>query len=278
MDERSCVTYDSTPFMRIRPLLWPALVLATVACSSSAPAGPGAGSGAGNDASSGDTGGTIPMPGHDCRVDDTSDNCISVAGTYDGKAIDLFCNAADGMDVTITEGKWVIGCEHLNPGVALLNVPIQKPGPIAETGTATSRSRMAFEFSADTSSSVAMFTNNLVRADLAGTIVVRRISFLSIGERHASRHVGASQWLVPRRLRLALRFGGPQRHLPAQVTLRELPERCRLHAATNAAGRSPTTVPGRANRRRARSQLTRKGMFAVPACLLPSSTYTKSRY
>ena len=158
--------------MRIRPLLWPALVLATVACSSSAPAEPGAGSGAGNDASSGDTGGTIPMPGHDCRVDDTSDNCISVAGTYDGKAIDLFCNAADGMDVTITEGKWVIGCEHLNPGVALLNVPIQKPGPIAETGTATSRSRMAFEFSADTSSSVAMFTNNLVRADLAGTIVV----------------------------------------------------------------------------------------------------------
>jgi hypothetical protein len=153
------------------------LALATVACSSSGdgspPAGPGAGggAGAGNDASSGDTGGTIPTPSHDCRVD-TSDNCISIAGTYDGKAIDLFCNATNDMGVAVTEGKWVIGCRNLNPGLALLNVPIQKPGPIAETATAGSKPRMAFQFSAGTSSSVAMFTNNLVRADLAGTIVV----------------------------------------------------------------------------------------------------------
>jgi hypothetical protein len=171
------VAYDSTLLMRIRPQLWHALALATVACSSSgdgsAPAGPGAGggAGAGNDASSGDTGGTIPTPSHDWRVD-TSDNCISIAGTYNGKAIDLFCNATNDIGVAITQGKWVIGCRNLNPGLALLNVPIQKPGSIAETATAGSKPQMAFQFSADTSSSVAMFTNNLVRADLAGTIVV----------------------------------------------------------------------------------------------------------
>jgi hypothetical protein len=120
---------------------------------------------------------TLPTPSHDCRTD-TSTNCISIAGTYNGVPIDVFCNAPNDLSVIVHAGKWVIGCDHLNPGFARLYVPIQMPGGFAETATPASKPQvgegtgMLFEFSADTSTSIELYIDNFVRADLAGTIVV----------------------------------------------------------------------------------------------------------
>jgi hypothetical protein len=111
----------------------------------------------------------VTIPSHDCRRD-TSVNCISYAGTYNGVAIDGFCNSADGTSVIVHAGQWVIGCDDTNPGFARLYVPIAMPGPIAETDTPDASAPMAFEFSADTTTSDALFTNNLVGASLLGTI------------------------------------------------------------------------------------------------------------
>ncbi|HWZ92799.1 MAG TPA: hypothetical protein VNW92_28230 [Polyangiaceae bacterium] len=112
----------------------------------------------------------LPTPSHDCRTD-TGANCISIAGTYTGAPIDIYCNAADDLSVIVQAGKWVIGCDHLNAGYARLFVPVQKPGSFAETATAGSQPQMEFEFSVDATSSVALFGSNLVSAELAGAVV-----------------------------------------------------------------------------------------------------------
>jgi hypothetical protein len=117
---------------------------------------------------------SLPTPSHDCRTD-TSQNCISAAGFYDGKPIDVFCNDPNGTDVTIHAGKWVIGCDHPNydAGSALfaeLDVPIQEPGPFSETDTPDASAPMEFEFSDDLMTTVALFAQNLVRVDLQGTV------------------------------------------------------------------------------------------------------------
>src|SRR5450432_295005 len=44
---------------------------------------------------------SLPTPSHDCRTDTASQNCISAAGFYDGKPIDVFCNDPDGTDILI---------------------------------------------------------------------------------------------------------------------------------------------------------------------------------
>jgi hypothetical protein len=119
----------------------------------------------------------VPTPHHDCRTDSSS-NCISVAGTYNGAAIDTFCNSTSDLSVIVHAGKWVIGCDHMNPGFARLYVPIQKPGSFAESATPATKptvgegAGMLFEFSADTMTSVMLYTPNFVRADLAGSVVV----------------------------------------------------------------------------------------------------------
>ena len=119
----------------------------------------------------------VPTPTHDCRTD-TSSNCISIAGTYNGAPIDLFCNAADDLSVIVHAGKWVIGCDHLSPGFARLYVPVQKPGNFTESATPASKPQvgegagMLFEFSADTMTSVLLYIPNFVRADLVGSVVV----------------------------------------------------------------------------------------------------------
>jgi hypothetical protein len=112
---------------------------------------------------------SLPTPSHDCRTD-TSTNCISVAGTYNGASVDTFCNMADGTSVVVHAGEWVIGCDETNPGFARIYIPIQKPGSFAATGTPDASAPMDFELSADTTTSVALFTDNLVRASVAGTI------------------------------------------------------------------------------------------------------------
>jgi hypothetical protein len=113
---------------------------------------------------------SLPTPSHDCRTDTTSPNCISAAGFYDGKPIDVFCNDPDGTDVTIHAGKWVIGCDHASPLLAELDVPIQEPGPFSETDTPDASVPMEFEFSDDTMTTVALFAQNLVRVDLQGSV------------------------------------------------------------------------------------------------------------
>jgi hypothetical protein len=158
----------------------PALVLddAGTTGEGGRPDGGGASSDAtsGRDAGPAEAGGptvldpSVPTPSHDCRTD-TSINCISVAGTYNGNRIDEFCNNPAGLSVIVHAGKWVIGCDNTNPvGTAVIYVPIQKPGTFSETATAGSSQAMEFEFSADTTTSIALFTANLVRAELAGTI------------------------------------------------------------------------------------------------------------
>ena len=113
----------------------------------------------------------VPTPSHDCRTD-TGENCISIAGTYGGTAIDIYCNAVAALQTVVHAGKWVIGCDDMNGGFARLYVPIQGPGSFAETATAASQPSMQFEFSTGGSSSVTLFASNLVTAELMGEVVV----------------------------------------------------------------------------------------------------------
>jgi hypothetical protein len=141
-------------------------------CSSGASSGAAAGSGgdAGSiDGGGSPSGGNLPKPSHDCSTD-TSDNCIAIAGAYNGKAIDVFCDAADGTSVLVHAGKWVVGCDNMNPGFARLRIPIQEPGPFMEVAALDAGAPMEFEFSADTSTSVALFAGNLQDAELAGNV------------------------------------------------------------------------------------------------------------
>jgi hypothetical protein len=120
---------------------------------------------------------TVTVPSHDCHAD-TSANCISIAGVYNGLPIDVFCNQTGDLGIIVHAGKWVIGCNHLNPGFARLYVPIQQPGSVGETAWywlpphIGEQPGMGFEFSVDTTTSVALFSGNLERADLADTIAL----------------------------------------------------------------------------------------------------------
>jgi len=113
---------------------------------------------------------TLPTPSHDCRTDTSSDNCISIAGTYQGAAIDVYCNV-DDLAVAVHGGEWVIGCDHLGYGFARLYVPIQMPGTFAETVTPGSAPKMEFELSVgDGTTSVFLLASNLIGAKLAGSV------------------------------------------------------------------------------------------------------------
>jgi hypothetical protein len=116
-----------------------------------------------------------PTPGHDCRSD-TSANCISAAGTYNGVSLDEYCDTPSDLGVTIQAGKWAMGCNSLGPGFGRFFIPIREPGAFVETATAGSKPQTEFEFSADSTvvnqSAVALFSSNLVCAQIAGTVAV----------------------------------------------------------------------------------------------------------
>jgi hypothetical protein len=120
---------------------------------------------------------SVPTPSHDCR-NDPSPNCISAAGTYNGVRIDEFCNMPNGPGVALSAGRWVIGCDNTNPGFARIYIPVQRPGSFSETVTPGTLPPMQLEFSADMTTSVAIWGSgpnqpqaaNLVRAALAGQI------------------------------------------------------------------------------------------------------------
>lgn len=115
---------------------------------------------------------SLPMPTHDCRAD-THENCISIAGFYEGVPIDVFCNETAAVQTAVHAGKWVIGCDSLGSGLARIYVPIQTPGTLAETVAAGTASRSEFEFAANgTDSSVTLFAGNFVSAELRGGVVV----------------------------------------------------------------------------------------------------------
>lgn len=132
---------------------------------------------------------TVPVPSHDCRTD-PSVNCISYAGTYDGMSVDSYCDKPDGTSVTIHAGEWVIGCDTTSQGTAVLYVPIQKVGAITGTATAGSASGMDFEFSADATTEIALFTSNLVHAAMVGTIAASSPGRVVTGTFHG-------QWSTP---------------------------------------------------------------------------------
>lgn len=132
----------------------------------------------------------VPAPSHDCRTD-TNDNCISAAGTYAGVPLDEFCDSPSDLGVVIQAGEWAMGCNTLGPGFGRLFIPIKEPGIFIETATAMSKPQTEFEFSADSAmvnqSSVALFSSNLVCADIAATIAALPYSYRSIsGTFHGS--------------------------------------------------------------------------------------------
>jgi hypothetical protein len=154
----------------------------------------------------------VAIPSHDCRTD-AAVNCISYAGTYDGNPIDSFCNMADGTDVTIHAGEWVIGCDTTSLGLARIYIPIQKVGSISGTATAGSASGMDFEFSADSTTSIALFSTSLVHATMVGTIAASSPGRVVTGTFHG-------QWGTPDSSCSGL-YGVPCAAADINVTFRE---------------------------------------------------------
>jgi|GEM_PF-3157902 len=133
--------------------------------------GASAGGSAGAVSSGGPFDPTVAIPSHDCRSD-TGANCISVAGNYNGADIDVYCNPTSDVSVTIHAGKWVIGCDHLMPGFARIDIEVAPPGNFSEQMSAGSKPATEFEFStgATPNSAVALSNPNLAEAEVAGTI------------------------------------------------------------------------------------------------------------
>ena len=77
----------------------------------------------------------VAIPTHDCRTDTTHKNCISLAGTFDGKPFDTFCNAPDDLSSIIYAGAWELGCEHKKSpadGYQVLYVTVRRPSELVE--------------------------------------------------------------------------------------------------------------------------------------------------
>ena len=140
--------------------------------------GSGGLAGAGGTASGGSAGSTaaafdptVSIPSHDCRAD-TSPNCISVAGTYNGAAVDTYCNMNNDLGVIIQGGKWAIGCEHLMPGFARLFIPVARPGNFSEQLSVGPHPKIEFYFKSDASpfGSVVLGVDNFQHAEAAWSI------------------------------------------------------------------------------------------------------------
>jgi len=133
----------------------------------------GAGSAAGTPAEVFDP--DLPVPTHDCRTD-TSKDCVSLAGTFEGTPIDLFTESEKCGAGGVHSGKWVIGCDHVGINSAdvhvVLDVPIIRPGSFSASMQPGDAAFADFQFYAvGFNKTVALFAGNLVSAQIAGTVV-----------------------------------------------------------------------------------------------------------
>jgi hypothetical protein len=160
---------------------------AFVGCSGSGDSASGAASDTTSQVDAAATAGTaldphVALPTHDCRTD-TSTNCISIAGTFDGAPVDVFCNDPHGLQIIVHAGTWGIGCDQLPSGVGIaqLYIPIQEPGPIALTFAPGAKPLSEFNFSTDLDKgSVDLFTSNLSHAEVAGDVVASGSSYRAV--------------------------------------------------------------------------------------------------
>ena len=119
---------------------------------------------------------TLPKPSHDCRADTGSKTCISVSGVLNGMPIDLHCSLPDSP--TVADGPpdaWLTGCRPSGmPGVGyfyLVSVPWQLPGTFDLVRTTNQTRAGADEILESDSTGVDFTTPNLVKGELAGTVV-----------------------------------------------------------------------------------------------------------
>ena len=119
----------------------------------------------------------LPTPSRDCRAAGTED-CLSIAGTYDGKAVDEAFDTATCGSGGVHAGRWVIGCDHINSkGRVVLDVPIVHPGAFKLALVPATAKQLDFQYTSATATGVvALFAGNFVRAEVEGTVVVSSAS------------------------------------------------------------------------------------------------------
>jgi hypothetical protein len=119
----------------------------------------------------------LPAPSRDCRAAGSGD-CLSIAGTYEGKSVDEAFDTETCGSGGVKAGKWGIGCDHVtSDGRVVLDVPIVRPGTFARALTPASSRDLDFQYVPATANGVvALFAGNFVRAELEGTVVVTSTS------------------------------------------------------------------------------------------------------
>jgi hypothetical protein len=115
----------------------------------------------------------LPVPAHDCRAD--TENCVSLAGTFDGMAVDVVTDPDQCGGGGVHAGKWAIGCDWLGRASnvhVVLDIPITPPGSFSGSMGPGDAAIGDFQFTATgANTSVALFGDNLVSAEIAGTVV-----------------------------------------------------------------------------------------------------------
>lgn len=119
----------------------------------------------------------LPTPSRDCRAAGTED-CLSIAGTYDGEAVDEAFDTDTCGSGGVHAGNWVIGCDHVGSlGRVVLDVPIVRPGAFKLALAPATAKPVDFQYtSANLTGVVALFAGNFVRAQVEGTVVVSSTS------------------------------------------------------------------------------------------------------
>ncbi len=124
----------------------------------------------------------LPTPSHDCRTDTTGD-CVSLAGTYDGMPVDEVILEADCSGAAVHAGKWPIACDRVggDPNArVLLDVPIVRPGSYYLAISPDDRAGVDFQYTVDFTNTIALFAGNLVSAELAYTVVVTSAPYRTV--------------------------------------------------------------------------------------------------